>query len=163
MGSQWSVKLEGKKFTPEDLSALILRSLKGDAEAFLGESIERAVITVPAYFNDHQRTATQRAGQAAGLKVERILNEPTAAAIAYGLHEAAKENDEEKVIVVFDLGGGTFDISIVELYEGTVEVRASSGECFLGGEDFMRMRSSASGVLKAENAVSFDSHFLDHA
>jgi molecular chaperone HscC len=147
MGSEWSTSLDGKKFSPEDLSALVVRSLKQDAEAYLGQSIERAVITVPAYFNDNQRTATLRAGQAAGLKVERILNEPTAAAIAYGLHEA----NEEKVVVVFDLGGGTFDISVVELFEGTVEVRASSGECFLGGEDFTRLL--AARVMQQQGEV----------
>ena len=138
MGSDWKVTIDRRKYTPEDLSALVLRALQEDAEAFLGESVEQAVITVPAYFNDNQRTATLRAGQAAGLKVERILNEPTAAAIAYGLHEA----DQEKVVVVFDLGGGTFDISVVELFEGTVEVRASSGDCFLGGEDFTRIMAA---------------------
>jgi len=132
MGTDWTIELPGRRFTPEELSSLVLKSLKQDAEACLGEPVDRAVITVPAYFNEHQRKATLRAGKIAGLAVERILNEPTAAAIAYGLHEAGNE----KVIVVVDLGGGTFDVSVVELFEGTLEVRASSGETFLGGEDF---------------------------
>lgn len=134
MGSDWRTEIGGVELTPERLSALILESLKEDAESAYGESIEQAVITVPAYFNDPQRKATIRAGQMAGLRVERIINEPTAAAIAYGFHE----EDEEKLLAVFDLGGGTFDISIVEFFEGTVEVRSSSGECFLGGEDITR-------------------------
>ncbi len=132
MGTDWTIELPGRRFTPEELSSLVLKNLKQDAEACLGEPVDRAVITVPAYFNEHQRKATLRAGKIAGLNVERILNEPTAAAIAYGLHEAG----DEKVIVVVDLGGGTFDVSVVELFEGTLEVRASSGETFLGGEDF---------------------------
>ena len=132
MGTDWTTELAGHKFTPEKLSSLVLMSLKQDAEAFFGEPVMQAVITVPAYFNEHQRKATIRAGEIAGLKVQRILNEPTAAAIAYGWHSA----DTEKVIVVLDLGGGTFDVSVVELFEGTLEVRASSGETFLGGEDF---------------------------
>ena len=134
MGTDWKFEQEGKTFSPEQLSSLVLRSIKADAEAHFGHEITRAVITVPAYFNDLQRKATIRAGQLAGLTVERILNEPTAAAIAYGFHEA----QEDKIITVFDLGGGTFDVSIVELFEGSIEVRASSGECFLGGEDFTR-------------------------
>lgn len=132
MGARWSVRLGKRDFTADELSSLVLRSLKQDAEEHLGASVERAVITVPAYFNDNQRKATIRAGELAGLSVERIINEPTAAAIAYGLHEAG----DEKVIAVFDLGGGTFDVSIVDLFDGAVEVRASSGEAFLGGEDF---------------------------
>ena len=132
MGSHWSCRLAGKEFSPTRLSSLILRSLKQDAEAFCGESVDRAVITVPAYFNEPQRKATIRAGEVAGFKVERILNEPTAAAIAYGVHE----NDDERIVLVFDLGGGTFDVSIVDQFEGALEIRASSGETFLGGEDF---------------------------
>jgi len=134
MGSSWTFSCDGKTFHPEELSGLVLRALKEDAEAHLQEPVTRAVITVPAYFNDDQRKATIRAGTLAGLEVERIINEPTAAAIAYGMHES----DEEKVVVVFDLGGGTFDVSVVELFEGAIEVRASSGESFLGGEDFTR-------------------------
>ena len=132
MGTDWTIELDGKTFTPEKLSSLVLMSLKRDAESFFGEPVDQAVITVPAYFNEHQRKATIRAGEIAGLKVQRILNEPTAAAIAYGWHSS----DAEKVIVVLDLGGGTFDVSVVELFEGTLEVHASSGETFLGGEDF---------------------------
>jgi molecular chaperone HscC len=132
MGTDWTIKLNDREFTPDKLSSLVLQSLKRDAEAHFEQPVDRAVITVPAYFNEHQRKATIRAGQMAGWKVERILNEPTAAAIAYGLNET----DEERILVVFDLGGGTFDVSVVEIFEGTVEVRASSGETFLGGEDF---------------------------
>jgi len=132
MGTDWKIELGGHTLTPEKLSSLVLRSLKEDAEAHLGEPVDSAVITVPAYFNEHQRKATIRAGEIAGLKVQRILNEPTAAAIAYGWHAA----DEERIIVVLDLGGGTFDVSVVEQFDGMLEVRASSGETFLGGEDF---------------------------
>jgi molecular chaperone HscC len=134
MGSDWTIKLGGRTFNPEELSSLILRVLKADAEAFFGASVTKAVITVPAYFNDRQRKATIAAGKIAGLEVARILNEPTAAAIAYGFHEAK----EDKTLLIFDLGGGTFDVSIVEFFEGTLEVKASSGESFLGGEDFTR-------------------------
>lgn len=134
MGSDRTVALGGKTFTPEDLSGLVLRSLKADAEAHFKHPVSRAVITVPAYFNDTQRKATIAAGRIAGLTVERILNEPTAAAIAYGFQGA----DENKVILVFDLGGGTFDVSVVEQFDGTLEVRSSAGETALGGEDFTR-------------------------
>jgi molecular chaperone HscC len=134
MGSDWTAELPGRKFTPEELSSLILRSLKHDAEAHLGEPVNRAVITVPAYFNDQQRKATINAGRIAGFQVERIFNEPTAAALAYGFHESR----EDKVLLIFDLGGGTFDVSLVEMFDGALEVRASSGESFLGGEDFTR-------------------------
>lgn len=134
MGTDWTAASAGKKFTPEELSSLVLRSLKEDAQAYFQQPIERAVITVPAYFNDQQRKATIHAGRIAGLKVERIFNEPTAAALAYGFHESK----DEKVLLMFDLGGGTFDVSVVELFEGALEVRTSSGESFLGGEDFTR-------------------------
>jgi molecular chaperone HscC len=134
MGSDWTVKLAGRTYKPEELSGLVLRSLKQDAEAHLGRPIGRAVITVPAYFHEHQRKATLSAGRIAGLEVMRILNEPTAAALAYGLHDGQRES----ILLVFDLGGGTFDVSVVDLMEGAVEVRASSGEGFLGGEDFTR-------------------------
>ncbi len=134
MGSDWTIKLGGRTFNPEELSSLILRSLKADAEAFFKQTVTKAVITVPAYFNDRQRKATIAAGKIAGLDVQRILNEPTAAAIAYGFHESK----EDKTLLIFDLGGGTFDVSIVEFFEGTLEVKASSGESFLGGEDFTR-------------------------
>ncbi|HEX3658914.1 MAG TPA: Hsp70 family protein [Pirellulales bacterium] len=147
MGSDWKVKLVGRTYSPEELSGLVLRSLKEDAEAFFGQPVERAVITVPAYFNDQQRKATLTAGRIAGLQVERILNEPTAAALAYGFQEA----EEEKILLVFDLGGGTFDVSLVELFEGMIEVRASSGESFLGGEDFTR--TMAARVLEGQGYV----------
>src|SRR4029079_13183301 len=126
--------LNGRTYTPEELSSLVLRTLKEDAEAFFKKPVPRAVINVPAYFNAQQRKATIHAGRIAGVKVERIFNEPTAAALAYGFHEAK----DEKVVLIVDRGGGTFDVSIVELFEGTLEVRASSGESFLGGEDFTR-------------------------
>jgi molecular chaperone HscC len=134
MGSDRTYSLAGRKFKAEELSSLILRSLKADADAHFGEPVAQAVITVPAYFNDQQRKATLQAGRIAGFQVERIFNEPTAAALAYGFHE----DREDKVFLIFDLGGGTFDVSVVELFEGTLEVRASSGESFLGGEDFTR-------------------------
>jgi molecular chaperone HscC len=132
MGSQRVTRLGNREFLPEELSALVLGSLKRDAERFLGESITEAVITVPAYFNDKQRNATRRAGQLAGLTVERLLNEPTAAALAYGIHRG----DSEQSFLVFDLGGGTFDVSVLELFSGVIEVRASTGDNRLGGEDF---------------------------
>jgi molecular chaperone HscC len=145
MGSDWKVELAGRTFSPEELSGLVLLSLKHDAEAHLGRPVERAVVTVPAYFNEHQRQSTLHAGRIAGLKVERIFNEPTAAALAYGYHPNLDgtagpgiEDDAEKVLLVFDLGGGTFDVSVVEVIAGAIEVRASSGEGFLGGEDFTR-------------------------
>lgn len=153
MGSDWSVKIAGKKYTPEELSSLVLTWLKQDAENFLGQSVSRAVITVPAYFNDDQRKATILAGQLAGLTVERIINEPTAAAIAYGLHDM----EQEKTVVVIDLGGGTFDVSVVDLFEGLVEVRASSGESFLGGEDFTRIL--AARVLNSHGIIYEQAEF----
>ena len=133
MGSNRTFQLGAKTFRAEELSALVLQALKADAEAFLGQSISEAIITVPAYFNDAQRKATKAAGEMAGLKVERLLNEPTAAALAYGLQERAGE----RKILVLDLGGGTFDVSILEMFEGVMEVRASAGDNFLGGEDFV--------------------------
>jgi molecular chaperone HscC len=132
MGTQKQIALGGSLFAAEDLSALVLRSLKADAEAFLGESVEGAVITVPAYFNDRQRRATRRAGELAGLTVERLINEPTAAALAHGI----QDQGDKQPFLVFDLGGGTFDVSIVEIYDGIIEVRASAGDNRLGGEDF---------------------------
>ena len=135
MGTKKEYKLGDKKFLPEELSSLIIRNLKSDAEEFLGEEVTEAVISVPAYFNDTQRKATKRAGELAGLKVERIINEPTAAAIAYGLHE---KNSNTKFLV-FDLGGGTFDISVLELYKNIMEVRAVAGDNYLGGEDFTKV------------------------
>ena len=141
MGTERIYELQGKKYRAEDLSAFILRSLKEDAETYLGCSIEEAVISVPAYFNDRQRKATKKAGELAGFKVERIINEPTAAAIAYGIDQRAAENAdagdaEEACYLVFDLGGGTLDVSILELDDTIMEVRAVAGDNFLGGEDF---------------------------
>lgn len=132
MGTQRRVQLGPVAFTPEELSAVVLRSLKADAEAFLGEPVTEAVIAVPAYFNDKQRKATRRAGELAGLKVERLVNEPTAAALAFGI----ADRERETRFLVFDLGGGTFDVSILEVFEGVLEVRASAGDNRLGGEDF---------------------------
>jgi molecular chaperone HscC len=132
MGTRQVSRLDKFSFSPEELSALMLRSLKADAEAYLGHAVEEAVITVPAYFNDKQRKATKRAGELADLKVERLINEPTAAALAYGLHRREKETR----FLVFDLGGGTFDVSILEIFEGVIEVRATAGDTRLGGEDF---------------------------
>jgi len=149
MGTEWTGTVDARRFNPEELSALVLRALKEDAEAFLGQAVDEAVITVPAYFNDHQRKATINAGKIAGLRVRRIVNEPTAAAMAYGFHESGAD----KRLVILDLGGGTFDVSIVELFEGVMEVRASSGENFLGGEDFTR--AMASKVL-ARSDLSFE-------
>jgi len=132
MGTDRRFQLGARSFRPEELSTLVLKALVADAEAYLGEKVTEAVITVPAYFNDTQRKATRIAGELAGLKVERLLNEPTAAALAYGLHNAPKESQ----FLVFDLGGGTFDVSILELFAGIMEVRATAGDNFLGGEDF---------------------------
>ncbi|MCL6581334.1 MAG: Hsp70 family protein, partial [Firmicutes bacterium] len=123
--------LKGKELTPEEISAFILRKLKEDAEKYLGEPVEKAVITVPAYFNDSQRQATKDAGRIAGLKVLRIINEPTAAALAYGLDKKANQT-----ILVWDLGGGTFDVSILEVGDGVFEVKATSGDTHLGGDDY---------------------------
>ena len=131
MGTDWSVTIDGKKFTPQQISAFILQKLKRDAEAYLGETIADAVITVPAYFSDAQRQATKEAGQIAGLNVLRIINEPTSAALAYHL-----EKDNEATILVFDLGGGTFDVSLLEVGDGVVEVKATSGDNHLGGDDW---------------------------
>jgi molecular chaperone DnaK len=131
IGTDHKETVEGKDYTPQEISAIILQKLKSHAEDYLGEKVERAVITVPAYFNDAQRQATKDAGQIAGLQVERIVNEPTAAALAYGL-----EKDEDQTILVFDLGGGTFDVSILELGDGFFEVKATSGDNKLGGDDF---------------------------
>jgi molecular chaperone HscC len=132
MGTAHKLNLGRREYTPEDLSALVLASIKRDAEAFLGAEVTGAVITVPAYFNDKQRRATRRAGELAGLRVERLINEPTAAALAFGIHE----RDLEEPFLVFDLGGGTFDVSLVEMFDGIIEVRASAGDNRLGGEDF---------------------------
>ena len=133
MGTNEKINIEGKDYTPEEISAMILQYLKGYAQDYLGEKVTRAVITVPAYFNDAQRQATKDAGKIAGLEVERIINEPTAAALAFGLD---KDNSTEEKILVFDLGGGTFDVSILELADGTFEVLSTAGDNQLGGDDF---------------------------
>src|SRR5687768_14327985 len=133
MGTSWTVDIDGKKYTSQEISARILQKLKRDAEAFLGDTVNQAVITVPAYFDDAQRTATKEAGQIAGLEVLRIINEPTAAALAYGLD---KEGGADQTILVFDLGGGTFDVSVLEIGEGVFEVKSTSGNTHLGGDDW---------------------------
>jgi len=132
MGTNWSIDIDGKKYTSQEISARVLQKLKRDAEAYLGETVTDAVITVPAYFNDAQRQATKEAGEIAGLNVLRIINEPTAAALAYGLDKA----DKEQTILVFDLGGGTFDVSLLEIGDGVVEVKATNGDNNLGGDDW---------------------------
>ncbi|MDU5216709.1 MAG: Hsp70 family protein, partial [Veillonella parvula] len=131
MGTDYKVTVEGKSYTPQEISAMILQKIKADAEAYLGEPVKQAVITVPAYFTDAQRQATKDAGAIAGLEVLRIINEPTAAALAYGV-----DKDEDGKVLVFDLGGGTFDVSILELGDGVFEVLATSGNNHLGGDDF---------------------------
>ena len=131
MGTDYKVDIDGKKYTPQEISAMILQKLKADAESYLGEKVTEAVITVPAYFNDAQRQATKDAGKIAGLDVKRIINEPTAAALAYGL-----DNEKEQKIMVYDLGGGTFDVSIIEIGDGVIEVLATNGDTRLGGDDF---------------------------
>ena len=132
MGTNWTVDIDGKSYTPQEISARVLGKLKRDAESYLGEPVIDAVITVPAYFNDSQRQATKEAGEIAGLNVLRIVNEPTAAALAYGLDKG----DKEQTILVFDLGGGTFDVSLLEIGDGVVEVKATAGDNKLGGDDW---------------------------
>ena len=131
MGTDYKVDIDGKRYTPQEISAMILQKLKADAESYLGETVSEAVITVPAYFNDAQRQATKDAGKIAGLDVKRIINEPTAAALAYGL-----DNEKEQKIMVYDLGGGTFDVSIIEIGDGVIEVLSTNGDTHLGGDDF---------------------------
>ena len=135
-GNSTKVKMDGKEYSPEEVSAMILGKLKADAEAFLGAPVTEAVITVPAYFDDSQRQATKDAGKIAGLEVKRIINEPTAAALAYGLD---KETKSDEKIAVFDLGGGTFDVSILELGDVGFEVKSTNGDTRLGGTDFDRV------------------------
>ena len=131
MGTSWTIDIDGKAYTAQEISARTLQKLKRDAEAYLGDSVTQAVITVPAYFDDAQRQATKEAGEIAGLEVLRIINEPTAASLAYGLDSKAEE-----LIAVYDLGGGTFDISILEIGDGVFEVRSTNGDTHLGGDDF---------------------------
>jgi molecular chaperone DnaK len=150
MGTDWNTKIDGKDFTPQQISAFVLQKLKRDAESYLGEKITDAVITVPAYFSDHQRQATKEAGQIAGLNVLRIINEPTAAALAYHL-----EKEGEATILVFDLGGGTFDVSLLEVGDGVVEVKATNGDNHLGGDDW-DMKVVDWLVTKFKNANGVD-------
>ena len=149
MGSDYKVDIDGPKYTPPEISAMILQKLKGDAEAYLGEKVNDAVITVPAYFTDSQRQATKDAGQIAGLKVHRIINEPTAAALAYGI-----DKEEEQKIVVYDLGGGTFDVSVIEIGDGVQEVLATAGNNHLGGDDFdQRVIDYLKGEFKKSDGI----------
>ena len=150
IGTDWNVEIDGKNYTPQEISARTLQKLKRDAEAYLGEEITDAVITVPAYFEDAQRQATKEAGQIAGLNVLRIVNEPTAAALAYGLDKG----DSDQTILVFDLGGGTFDVSLLEIGDGVVEVRATSGDNHLGGDDWdERIVTWLVDKFKAQNGI----------
>ncbi|MBO5936368.1 MAG: Hsp70 family protein, partial [Clostridia bacterium] len=149
MGSNYHVSIDGKNYTPQEISAMILQKLKSDAEAYLGDTVTEAVITVPAYFTDAQRQATKDAGKIAGLEVKRIINEPTAAALAYGID---KEADQK--VMVYDLGGGTFDVSIIEMGDGVQEVLATAGNNRLGGDDFdQRIIDWLVAGFKAEQGV----------
>ena len=149
MGTSHKINIDGKEYTPQDISAMILTRMKESAEAYLGETVTQAVITVPAYFNDSQRQATKDAGRIAGLEVMRIINEPTAASLAYGLD---KEGNQK--ILVYDLGGGTFDVSILDIGDGVFEVRATNGNTHLGGDDFdERIIDYIAESFKKENGI----------
>ena len=149
MGTDHKVTLNGKEYTPQQVSAMILQKLKADAEAYLGEPVTEAVITVPAYFNDSQRQATKDAGTIAGLNVKRIINEPTAASLAYGI-----DKEEDQKIMVYDLGGGTFDVSIIEMGDGVTEVLATNGDTHLGGDDFdERIINWMADAFQTENGI----------
>ena len=149
MGTKYTVAIDGKDYTPEQISAMILEKMKGDAERYLGEKVTEAVITVPAYFNDSQRQATKDAGRIAGLDVKRIINEPTAAALAYGI-----DKSDDKTVLVYDLGGGTFDVSILELGDGVFEVKSTTGDTHLGGDDFdHRIMDWMTDEFKKQNGI----------
>ena len=150
MGTSYKVDIDGKNYSPQEISAMVLQKIKADAESYLGESVTQAVITVPAYFNDSERQATKDAGKIAGLEVLRIINEPTAAALAYGLDKM----DSNHKILVYDLGGGTFDVSILELGDGVFEVLSTNGDTKLGGDDFdEKIMNYIADTFKAENGV----------